>query len=132
MRELHYGSGVITVSFDVCSAVFDYTVALANAGRTDRITIPVLNGGERGFSNLLLGPQTQLYCTASGDEAGTGETTAGAGTSTPGVDLDDAELIETLKRKTAQLSNSTSLSASSGSLNGSVDESELGDEHFDH
>ena len=122
MRELHYGAGVITVSFDVCSAVFDYTVALANAGRTDRITVPVLTDGQRGFSNLLLGPQTQLYCTAP-VEGGDSSTNTAA----PEVDLDDSELIENLKRKTAQLSRSTSLSASNGTLNRGVDESELGD-----
>ncbi|QWT23219.1 hypothetical protein KPL76_10785 [Subtercola sp. PAMC28395] len=105
MRELHYGTGVITVSFDVCSAVFDYTVALANAGKSDRITVPVMAGGARGFSNLLLGPATQLYCTATIDEDTTGA-----------VDLDDAKLVELLRQKTNLLSQGGMLSASSASI----------------
>ncbi|MEA9984174.1 MULTISPECIES: hypothetical protein [Subtercola] len=108
MRQLHYGAGVITVSFAVCSAVFDYTVALANAGRTERITVPVLVDGERGFSNLLLGPTTQLYCTSPDSAA------VSAADST--VDLDDAELIETLARKTAELAENPPLVASNHEL----------------
>ncbi|MEF2977596.1 hypothetical protein [Subtercola sp. YIM 133946] len=111
MRELHYGSGVITVSFDVCSAVFDYTVALANAGVTDRITVPVMNNGRRGFSNLLLGPQTQLYCTATvGDEH------LDARPDAEEIDLDDAELVAALVLKTAALNHSVPLAASNGDL----------------
>ncbi|MDF2442324.1 MAG: hypothetical protein JWR01_527 [Subtercola sp.] len=94
MRELHYGSGVVTVSFDVCSAVFDYTVALANAGLTERITVPVLTDGRRGFSNLLLGPTTQLYCTAI---PGIEDSAADE------VDIDDFALVESLKNKIAEL-----------------------------
>ncbi|RFA16273.1 hypothetical protein B7R21_02520 [Subtercola boreus] len=94
MRELHYGSGVVTVSFDVCAAVFDYTVALANAGVTDRITVPVLADGRRGFSNLLLGPTTQLYCTSI---PGVTDEVADE------VDIDDFALVESLKNKIAQL-----------------------------
>ncbi|RFA10636.1 hypothetical protein B7R54_16570 [Subtercola boreus] len=94
MRELHYGSGVVTVSFDVCSAVFDYTVALANAGRTDRITVPVLADGQRGFSNLLLGPTTQLYCTAI---PGVDDETVDE------VNIEDFALVESLKQKIAGL-----------------------------
>ncbi|UFS57490.1 hypothetical protein [Subtercola endophyticus] len=117
MRELHYGSGVITVSFDVCSAVFDYTVALANAGKTDRITVPVITDGERGFSNLLLGPQTQLYCTAvAGETRGTGVDNAD-NDSADDVDLEDRELVETLKKKTAALVPGSPLSAANRRLN---------------
>ncbi|MBM7472335.1 hypothetical protein [Subtercola frigoramans] len=103
MRELHYGTGVITVSFDVCSAVFDYTVALANAGKSDRVTVPVMAGGARGFSNLLLGPATQLYCTATVEDDFTDE-----------VDLDDVKLVELLRQKTRLLAGSETLAASSG------------------
>ncbi|MCU1481934.1 MAG: hypothetical protein JWQ19_2720 [Subtercola sp.] len=128
MRELHYGSGVITVSFDVCSAVFDYTVALANAGKTDRITVPVMADGERGFSNLLLGPQTQLYCTGvSGETRGDADDAGDAGdadaidgntaTGTAEVDLDDRELVETLKKKTAALVPGAPLAAANRWLN---------------
>lgn len=121
MRELHYGSGVITVSFDVCSAVFDYTVALANAGKTDRITVPVMAEGERGFSNLLLGPQTQLYCTAvAGETRGSAPDDAGADATAAEddeVDLDDRELVEALKKKTAALVPGAPLSAANRRLN---------------
>jgi hypothetical protein len=107
MRELHYGSGVITVSFDVCSAVFDYTVALANAGVTDRITVPVYLDGERGFSNLLLGPTTQLYCTAGPDAA----TEVDAETHP-----EDAELLADLARKTRLLGAEHTVTPSDRSL----------------
>ncbi|RFA19064.1 hypothetical protein [Subtercola boreus] len=105
MRELHYGSGVMTVSFDVCSAVFDYAVALANAGKTDRITVPVLIDGQRGFSNLLLGPNTQLYCSAVPDRAKTDDT-----------DLDDAALVGELSRKGSLLGAHPQVRPSSGAL----------------
>ncbi len=91
MRELHYGTGVITVSFDVCSAVFDYAVALANHGKTDRVTVPILVDGERAFSNLLLGPATQLFCTPT---SSSGDLT----------DLDDIALVDELRAKTSRLS----------------------------
>jgi hypothetical protein len=90
MRELHYGSDVVIVSFDVCNAIFDYAVALANAGQTDRITVPVLEAGERGFSNLLLGPATQLHCTAGPDRGQT-------------IDLEDIDLVANLMAKTQRL-----------------------------
>jgi len=81
MRELHYGNGILIVAVDVCDAVFAYAKALANANKSDVVTIPILVRGERARSNLLLGPASQLFCTPS-DE--------------PPVDLDDAELIADL------------------------------------
>ncbi|KQO11260.1 hypothetical protein ASF06_00885 [Agreia sp. Leaf244] len=66
MRELHYGGGTLIVGYEVCTAVFDYALALVRSGRSDLITVPVLVNGEVDESNLLLGPTTQIFCTPAG------------------------------------------------------------------
>ena len=103
MRQLHYNAGIITVGFSVCDALFEYTVALANASRTDRVTVPVWVDGEVDFSNLLLGPTTQLYCSPGPDDE-----------KAPVVQLDDDALIEELRRKTRMLRGGTPLAPSDG------------------
>jgi hypothetical protein len=65
MRELHYGGGILVVGRDVCTAVFDYALALARSGRSDVINIPILSDGTLADSNLILGPATQIFCTPS-------------------------------------------------------------------
>jgi hypothetical protein len=88
MRELHYGNGSIVVSFDLCTAVFDYALALALASTSDLISVPIVVNGAPAMSNLLLGPATQLFCTPS---------------EVADVDLDDESVIVDIRNRVAHL-----------------------------
>jgi hypothetical protein len=88
MRELHIGNGSIVVSFAICDALFNYGLALSKAGTSDRVTVPILEAGKPGFSNILLGPSTQLFCTSGGTDE---------------FDLHDGDVVAELERRTAAL-----------------------------
>ncbi|WP_374947815.1 hypothetical protein [Agreia sp.] len=88
MRELHYGGGILIVGLDVCTAVFDYALALARVGRSDLINVPVLVNGSVADSNILLGPSTQIFCTPASETAD---------------ELDDSETIRDLRERIASL-----------------------------
>ena len=89
LRQLHHSNGVITLSFDVCEAVFHYTLALTRAEQADLVTIPIVFEGERAESNLLLNQHTQLFCTPATESY---------------VDAEDPSLVEFLKERTEALS----------------------------
>ncbi|CAD5992171.1 hypothetical protein [Agreia sp. COWG] len=93
MRELHYGPGSITVGLEVCTAVFDYALALHRAGKSDIITVPILSEGRVDFSNLLLNPSTQIFCTPSIETDAT---------------LDDPATLGTLRARTVALGKPSS------------------------
>ena len=88
VRELHLGNGSLIVSYDVCTAIFDYAKALTLAKLADVITVPILFNGQRADSNVLISPASQLFCTPAEDH---------------GIDLDDAELVAELARRAAML-----------------------------
>lgn len=88
MRELHYGGGTLVVGREVCTAVFDYALALARMGRSDLITVPILVNGQIDESNILLGPTTQIYCTPATQTA---------------EGLDDSAKIAELRERIASL-----------------------------
>jgi hypothetical protein len=88
MRELHYGGGILVVGRDVCTAVFDYALALTRAGKSDLINVPVLVNGAIADSNILLGPTTQIFCTPA-DETLDG--------------LDDPRKVDELRERLAAL-----------------------------
>ncbi len=76
------------VSADTCDAVFRYAQALADAGRSDIVTIPILVEGRREFSNMLLGPASLLFCTPAPDSD---------------IDMEDPAMLEQLRERTAAL-----------------------------
>ena len=88
MRNLHYAGELLTVDTDICSAIFEYAKALANARQSDVIQVPVLIEGRREFSNVLLGPASALFCTPT-DEAE--------------IDLAEDDLLAELEKKTKAL-----------------------------
>lgn len=88
MRQLHYAGESLFVSFDICTAVFDYARALASARKSDVVTIPIYIDGKRDFSNVLLGPSTTLFCTPGPEVE---------------IDLDDADAVAWMKVRTANL-----------------------------
>jgi hypothetical protein len=64
MRRLYYSSGYVDVADKTCKAALRYARALADAGKSDIVTIPVVTaGGSRASAHLLLGPASQLFST---------------------------------------------------------------------
>ncbi|NQX13728.1 hypothetical protein HQQ80_19035 [Microbacteriaceae bacterium VKM Ac-2855] len=64
MRKLHYSSGTMLVADITCKAVLRYARALADVGKSDVITIPVVTeGGSNAYAHLLIGPASQLFST---------------------------------------------------------------------
>lgn len=90
MRELHYVNDVLLVSDDICEAVFFYAAALARAASADVVKIPTFVNGRRSYSNLVLGPASQLYCTDSE-------------VFTNNVDIDDPALVTQLQALTRSI-----------------------------
>lgn len=62
MHRLHYTGESFFVADAVCSALMDYASALADAGASDVISIPIVDeAGLQTQAELLLGPASQLY-----------------------------------------------------------------------
>ena len=73
MRKLHYSSGSMLVADVTCKAVLRYARALADVGKSDVITVPVVTeGGSNAYAHMLIGPASQLFSTpvenSHGDE----------------------------------------------------------------
>lgn len=65
MQRLHYTGESFLVADEVCSALMDYASALADAGRSDVVSILVIDeAGLQIPAELLIGPASQLYATA--------------------------------------------------------------------
>ena len=60
--EVRYAGGVFTIDVDICSALFDYALELARRGRRDSVTVPSLVAGLRVDVTLVLGPDSQIWC----------------------------------------------------------------------
>jgi hypothetical protein len=90
MRKLYYASGFVILSDTVCAAVLEYAHALAQAGQSDLIDVPAAmsDEGARGSTTLLIGPTSQLFAAPALDR---------------GVDLEDAEVVASVRQKIAQL-----------------------------
>ena len=64
MQRLHYTGESFLVADDVCSALMDYASALADAGRSDVVSILIVDeAGLQTPAELLIGPASQLYST---------------------------------------------------------------------
>jgi hypothetical protein len=89
MKTIHYAGGEVLTSDDVADAVVDYAAALAKAGSSAELTIPVLlSDGSTSEASMLLGPASQLVAQP---EPGTD------------VDLDDKALLIDVRDKAAAL-----------------------------
>lgn len=65
MHRLHYTGESFFLADDVCSALMDYASALADANRSDVVSVPIVD--EAGIitdAEVLLGPASQVYATA--------------------------------------------------------------------
>jgi hypothetical protein len=70
MRDLFYAGGRIRIADTTCKAVLRYARALANANKSDVVSVPfVLETGGTGLVHLTLGPASQLYSTPVLDTA---------------------------------------------------------------
>lgn len=62
MHRLHYTGESFFVADEVSSALMDYASALADAGASDVISIPIVDeAGLQTQAELLLGPASQIY-----------------------------------------------------------------------
>ncbi|MCJ1675577.1 hypothetical protein MT355_20115 [Rathayibacter sp. VKM Ac-2929] len=73
MRKLYYSSGSMLVADVTCKAVLRYARALADVGKSDVVSVPVVaDGGSNAYAHLLIGPASQLFSTpvenSHGDE----------------------------------------------------------------
>jgi hypothetical protein len=60
--EVRYAGGAFTIDVDICSALFEYALVLARRGRWDTVTLPSLVGGLCVDTTILLGPDSQIWC----------------------------------------------------------------------
>jgi hypothetical protein len=60
--EVRYAGGAFTIDVDICSALFEYALELARRGRWDTVTIPSLVAGLCVDTTILLGPDSQIWC----------------------------------------------------------------------
>jgi hypothetical protein len=89
MQKLYYASGYILLGDAIGDAVMDYARALADVGKSDLVTVPSLSDeGLRGTTRILIGPSSQIFAAPALDR---------------GVDLDDEEAVESMRKKTARL-----------------------------
>lgn len=64
MRYLHYAGGHMLLADMTCKAVLRYSRALAMAGQSDVITVPVITeGGSQASAHLLIGPASEFFST---------------------------------------------------------------------
>jgi hypothetical protein len=64
VRKLQYAGGGILVGDRTCKALLRYSRALANAGKSDVVSVPYLTeGGTRAFAHLIIGPASQIFST---------------------------------------------------------------------
>lgn len=64
MRRLQYASGFVLTGDRTCKALLRYARALAEAGKSDVVTIPVVTDqGSYGFAHMLIGPASEIFST---------------------------------------------------------------------
>jgi len=71
MKTINYAGGAVLTSDAIADAVVDYAAALAKAGSSEELTIPVvLEDGSSSEASLLLGPASQLVASPELDPHG--------------------------------------------------------------
>lgn len=64
MRRLHYAGSYILIGDRTCKAVLRYARALAEAGTSDVVSIPVITeGGSKAYAHVIVGPASQIFST---------------------------------------------------------------------
>ncbi|MCU1443866.1 MAG: hypothetical protein JWQ59_2016 [Cryobacterium sp.] len=89
MRRLQYASGYVLTGDRTCKAVLRYARALADAGKADVVSVPVVTeGGSYGYAHMLIGPASQIFSTPVEHAA---------------AEPEDAEIIEELEKLTIRI-----------------------------
>ena len=71
MMTLYFTGQSVLLADDVCDALLRYAQALAATQGSDVVSVPVLTpDGESIMAEFLLGPASQHYATAAGEDAG--------------------------------------------------------------
>lgn len=87
MKTIHYAGDAILLNDELADAVVEYAAALARAGSSAELSVPVvIEDGSILSASMLLGPASQLVATPA-----PGAKEAGA----------DAELLTEITRQTA-------------------------------
>lgn len=61
MKRIHYAGGTLVTGDDLADAVLIYAQALANSGKADAVTVPILLPDDSVVdATMLLGPASQL------------------------------------------------------------------------
>jgi hypothetical protein len=64
MRHLYYAEGSVLLADVTCKAVLRYARALANSGKSDKVTVPVVHdGGSHGYAHMIIGPSSEIFST---------------------------------------------------------------------
>jgi hypothetical protein len=89
MDRLHYAGDSILTGTAIARALLEYAQALAQADTAATVQIPFVNEqGERGNSDILVGPASQLISNS---------------VDVPYDEIEDPELVADLERRTANL-----------------------------
>jgi hypothetical protein len=86
--EVRYAGGAFTIDVDICSALFAYALELARRGQWDTVTLPSLVGGLRVDTTILLGPDSQIWCSP---------------VSISFIDIADDDVVRELREKIVEL-----------------------------
>jgi len=93
MKTIHYAGDAVLLNDELADAVVEYAAALARAGSSAELTVPVVNeDGSILSASMLLGPASQLIATPA-----------------PGVKeaAADPELLDEITRQTALIGTTT-------------------------
>lgn len=77
MRRIHYVNSHILTGDRTCKALLRYCRALAVAGKSDVVQIPVVTeGGGTVYAHLLIGPASEIFSTPVPDSVPTSRSTS--------------------------------------------------------
>ena len=96
MDRIHYAGDSLLTGSEISAALLEYATALAGAGTSDAVQIPVIrDDGSTGSATFVVGPASQLVAIS---EASFHD------------ELEDAEVVGELRHKAASLGTPTAVS----------------------
>jgi hypothetical protein len=111
MMKLEYAGGEVFVSDEASHVLLQYAEALALSKSSDTVALPVVTlEGVAGVAEILIGPASQLLALPAAEH----------------VDIDDAEVIETMRHKLAALQPSRPIASEPDVPPQATDDLEMG------
>ena len=96
MDRIHYAGDSLLTGTEIATALLEYAQALAGAGNSDTVEIPIVrDDGSVGRANFVIGPASQLVSIVEVSER---------------AELEDQEVVESLRHKAAALGTPTAVS----------------------